>query len=231
MRSNNRHYVIAAAIALAVALVAGGAAVAQEHPGHGNGPGMMGDKMAKKLNLTADQQAKLQQLMAADRAKMQALHQDQSLTKEQRMEQSRALRQTMKEDMDSVLTPEQQKKLASMHEGHRPGGPMGMKRGEDRMAQELNLTADQKTKVQSIMGSAHQQSKAIHEDQSLSIQDKHAKIKQLHESMKSQVNSVLTPEQQQKFAQLHERMGPGGAGRGRHRGGQGEGAQTPPPAM
>jgi len=220
-------------IALALAIAAGGAAAAQGHPGHGGGPGMMGDKMAKELNLTADQQTKLKQLMEADRAKMKALHQDQSLTAEQKKQQSQALRETMKNDMNSVLTPEQQQKLASMHERHGAGGPMGMAKEHDRMASRLNLTADQKTKMQSIMESNHQQMKAIEADQSLSQQDKQAKIKQLHESMQSQVNAILTPDQQQKFAQMHEHMGKSvhRGGRGGSGGHQGEGAQTPPPGM
>ncbi|MCU1287214.1 MAG: hypothetical protein JWO13_3564 [Acidobacteriales bacterium] len=229
MRLKTRHSAIAMVIALALAIAAGGAAAAQGHPGHGAGHGMMGDKLAKELNLTADQQAKLKQLMEADRAKMQALHQDQSLTKEQKMQQSQALRETMKNDMNSVLTPEQQQKFASLRESHGAGGPMG--KDHDRLANQLNLTADQKTKMQSIMESNHQQMKAIHDDQSLSQQDKQAKVKQLHESMKSQVNAILTPDQQQKFAQMHQRMGKGHSGRGGFGGHQGEGAQTPPPGM
>lgn len=222
MISSTRHSAIATVIAIAIAVAAGGAAAAQGHPGHGAGHGM-GDKMAKELNLTADQQAKLKQLMDADRAKMKAIHQDQSLTKEQKKQQTQALRETMKKDMDSILTPEQQQKLASLHEARK-------KTGEDRLASKLNLTAEQKAKMQSIMQTAHEQTKAIRDDQSLSKQDKQAKIQQLHESMKSQVNAILTPDQQQKFAQMHEHMG-----KGRHRGGfggnQGEGAQTPPPGL
>src|SRR3954469_3526518 len=67
MRLSTRNSAIAMVIALALAIAAGGAAAAQGHPGQGGGPGMMGDKMAKELNLTADQQAKLKQLMEADR--------------------------------------------------------------------------------------------------------------------------------------------------------------------
>jgi len=60
--------------------------------------------------------------------------------------------------------------------------------------------------MKSIMESTHQQMRAIQDNQSLSQQDKDAKIQQLHESTKSQVNAMLTPDQQQKFAQIHEHM-------------------------
>src|SRR4051812_12382391 len=97
---NNRHSAIAAVIALPWG-GAGKPAAAQRHRGHHDGA--MGDKMEKELNLTADQQAKMKQLMDADRAKMQALRRDQTLTKDQKMEQTRALHETMKKDMDSIL--------------------------------------------------------------------------------------------------------------------------------
>jgi Spy/CpxP family protein refolding chaperone len=174
--------------------------------------------------------------MEANHANMKAIRDDQSLTPDQRQEKMRALHASMKKDMDAVLTPDQQQKLAQMHEKRggtgEHGGMMGGNPGE-RMAKELNLTADQQTKMKSIMESTHQQMRAIEDNQSLSQQDKHAKIQALHESTKSQISAILTPEQQQKFAQMHEHRGAGGNGRGHRPGGQGgqqgEGAQTPPP--
>jgi Spy/CpxP family protein refolding chaperone len=193
----------------------------------------MGDRMAKELNLTADQQAKMKQIMQQDHASMKAIRDDQSLTKEQRQAKMQSLHESMKKDVDAILTPEQRQKMVTLHAQH--GGEMGGNPG-DRIAKKLNLSADQKTKVENIMESTHQQMSAIREDQSLSQPDKQAKIKQLHESTKSQVNALLTPDQQQKFAKMHDGMGPGGhKGHGHHKGGpdgqEGQGAQTPPPGV
>jgi Spy/CpxP family protein refolding chaperone len=232
MKVNHRkNLAMATIIALALISGLGHAALAQHEPGQGPG----GGKMAKELNLTADQQAKIKQIMEANHTKMQAIRNDQSLTQEQRQQQMRALHESMKTQMDAVLTPDQQQKMAQMHEKHGGMGGPGMMGGNpgERMAKELNLTADQQTKMKAIMESTHQQMSAIEKDQSLSQQDKHAKIQQLHESTKSQISAILTPDQQQKFAQMHEHMGQGGRGRGHRPGGQGgeqgEGAQTPPP--
>jgi Spy/CpxP family protein refolding chaperone len=228
MKVNHRkNLAMAAIIALALISGLGRAAIAQ-----GEGQGHGGDKMAKELNLTADQQAKVKQIMEANHTKMQAIRNDQSLTQDQRQEQMRTLHESMKKDMAAVLTPDQQQKMATMHErGGKMGGPM-MAGNPQRVAKELNLTADQQTKMKSIMQSANQQERTIKQNQSLSQDDKHAQIKQLRDSTKSQISAILTPDQQQKFAQMH--TGKGGHGRGHRPDGQsgqpGEEAQTPPPS-
>jgi protein CpxP len=48
------------------------------------------------------------------------------------------------------------------------------------------------------------QMKAVHEDTSLSEEQKRAKMKSVHESLHDQINAVLTPEQQAKFKQMRQ---------------------------
>jgi periplasmic protein CpxP/Spy len=73
----------------------------------------------------------------------------------------------------------------------------------DDMMQELttklNLTADQQTKIRSIMEEQHQQMQTTMNDQSLSKEDKHAKMKSMHDSVHAKVREVLTDEQKPKF--------------------------------
>jgi Spy/CpxP family protein refolding chaperone len=231
MKLNHRKAItMAAIIALALSVGMAHAALAQEGSGHGPGPGF-----AKELNLTADQQAKVKQIMEQNHASMKAIRDDQSLTPEQRHQKMSALHESMKTQMDAILTPEQQQKMAQMHEGRGGMGGPGGHAGMMGMAKELNLTADQQTKVKSIMESTHQQMRTIEQNQSLSKQDKQAQIKQLHESTKTQISALLTPDQQQKFAQMHEHMGKGGRGHGHHPSGSGgqqdNGAQQPPPGI
>jgi periplasmic protein CpxP/Spy len=49
-----------------------------------------------------------------------------------------------------------------------------------------------------------EQIKTVREDSSLSEEQKHAKLKSIHESMHDQINAVLTPEQQAKFKQMRQ---------------------------
>ena len=136
--------------------------------------------------------------------------------------------------MSSILTPDQQQKLATLRGTRREGrgefrGEKGERGGKGKLAEKLGLSADQKTKMQSIFQSNRQQMSAIRDNQSLSQQDKQAKMQQLHQSMKSQIDGVLTPDQQQKFAQMREHKGGRGHGRRGFGGGQNktETPQTP----
>jgi Spy/CpxP family protein refolding chaperone len=85
--------------------------------------------------------------------------------------------------------------------GRPPGG------GFERMAEQLNLTADQKPKVQSIMDTQRQKMLDLRKDTSLSQEDRQAKRKIVAEEMAQQMKAVLTPEQFDKW-QKTSPMGP-----------------------
>jgi protein CpxP len=85
--------------------------------------------------------------------------------------------------------------------GHMGMGP-GMGSTDDMMKDltaKLDLTADQQTKIKSILDEHHQQMKATMNDQSMSKEDKHAKMMSMHNSVHAKVREVLTDEQKPKF--------------------------------
>ena|SRR5215831_8159558 len=73
-----------------------------------------------------------------------------------------------------------------------------------KLSNELNLTDDQKAQLKPVLQGEVQQLKSVHSDASLSDEQKGAKMKEIHEGAKSQINSILTPEQQQKLAAIKE---------------------------
>jgi Spy/CpxP family protein refolding chaperone len=75
-----------------------------------------------------------------------------------------------------------------------------------RLTKQLDLTDDQQTKLKPILEAGHTQMQTIHQDSTLSQQDKMAKMKDARESLNSQINAVLTPDQQTKFAAMQEKM-------------------------
>jgi protein CpxP len=86
-----------------------------------------------------------------------------------------------------------------MHHGQRAGQL-------ERLSKELNLTDEQKAKVKPISEEQTKQMLATQEDSSLTQEQKHDKMKQIHETTHSQINDILTPEQQKKFAALKEQQ-------------------------
>jgi protein CpxP len=72
------------------------------------------------------------------------------------------------------------------------------------LSKELNLTDDQKSKLKPILEGEGKEMRAVREDTSLSQEQKHDKMKQIHDATHSQINDILTPDQQKKFAALKE---------------------------
>jgi Spy/CpxP family protein refolding chaperone len=87
------------------------------------------------------------------------------------------------------------------HDG--PGGPhMMMENPLEHLSKDLNLTDDQKAKVQPIIDQTKPQLAAIHKE---AMEKMHA----LLESTGAQIRPLLTPEQQQKYDAMkkaHEDM-------------------------
>jgi Spy/CpxP family protein refolding chaperone len=72
------------------------------------------------------------------------------------------------------------------------------------LSSELNLTDDQKTQLKPILQEEFNQIKAVKDDPSLSSDQKKAKVSDIRQNFKSQINSVLTPEQQKKLDTVRE---------------------------
>ena len=97
------------------------AATAQTQPKE---RGERGEKFAKELNLTPDQQAELKTIRENIRQQAQAIKNDSSLSADQKKAKSKELRKSSHEQMMAKLTPDQQAKFKEMRKerrGHRHG--------------------------------------------------------------------------------------------------------------
>ena len=72
------------------------------------------------------------------------------------------------------------------------------------LSQHLNLTEDQKKQLKPVLTDEFKQMRAVGEDASLTQDQKRERMKQIHEASRPQLQGILTPEQQQKFAQMKE---------------------------
>jgi Spy/CpxP family protein refolding chaperone len=86
----------------------------EQGKGHRGMRGKRMEWMAKQLNLTDDQKQQLKQHHEQERQQWQALRQDTSLTKEQKREKMKAMREQDQQFMDSILTADQKTKLAQL---------------------------------------------------------------------------------------------------------------------
>ncbi len=167
------------------------------------------ERMAQQLNLTDQQKTQIQGFTQAGGQQALSIRQDTSLTPQQKQDQLKQLRASTRQQIQGVLTPDQQvqmKQLRAQHAGMGSGKGAGRGRGMGPLAQ-LNLTADQQAKIHPILQSSRQQAQVVRADASLTPEQKKAKIRGIHQDAMTQVNSLLTPEQQQQWQERRQHRG------------------------
>ncbi len=102
-------------------LLAGQAAPAQPTPPQGHeatgatgSPDAHLQMLSEKLNLTEDQKAKLKPILQDQAQQLRALRDDPSLSPDQKSAQKKIIHETTHDQINGVLTPEQQEKFKQM---------------------------------------------------------------------------------------------------------------------
>lgn len=74
------------------------------------------------------------------------------------------------------------------------------------MKKQLNLSDDQVDKLKPIMNSQMSDMQAVKADTSLTPQQKRSKMMDIHQKYSSQINAILTPDQQAKWKAMRQEM-------------------------
>jgi len=112
------------------------------------------------------------------------------------------------------------------HMGQMGRGPMSPDQRLQMLTKRLNLTADQQTKIKPILENESQQMQTLHQDSTLTAQDRMSKMQQIRQSTNEQIKSNLNSDQQQKFEEMMSHQHHGGMGLG---GPPPSGQSAPPP--
>jgi periplasmic protein CpxP/Spy len=91
------------------------------HHRHAPNPQKQAEHLGKKLNLTPDQTAKIEPILAARDQQMQTLWQNRQLAPQDRHQQMRSINKTAEEQMATVLSPDQMAQLKAMRHAHHHG--------------------------------------------------------------------------------------------------------------
>ena len=114
---------------------------------------------------------------------------------------------------DNAAPPQEQGQM-----GH---GRMDPDKQLEHMTRELGLSADQQAQIKPVLVNRQQQMEAVFQNQSLSREDRRAKMMAIRQDSTTKIDAVLNDQQKQKFAAMQEHM------RGRGQGGPPEGAPQP----
>ena len=95
-------------------------------------PAQRTQELTKKLNLTSEQQTKVQELLQSEHSQMESLHQGTSLSQQDRRTKMMDMQKSTHAQIRALLDPTQQKKWDEMlanreqwGQGHRHGAPTG----------------------------------------------------------------------------------------------------------
>lgn len=84
------------------------------HMHHGMDPAKHTQKLTRKLNLTSDQQGKVQNILESEKSQMQSLHQDNSMSQQDRRSKMMDIHKTSSDQIRALLDSTQQKKWDEM---------------------------------------------------------------------------------------------------------------------
>jgi Spy/CpxP family protein refolding chaperone len=112
MKKQLLSFIIAGLCAASVAL----AEPQQQSGPHEKGPGHRMEMLSKRLNLTADQQAKLAPIFTERRAQVRAILQDSSLSREDRMAKMQTIRKDSNAKIEALLTDEQKQNYEQLQQ-------------------------------------------------------------------------------------------------------------------
>lgn len=100
--------------------------------------------------------------------------------------------------------PQDQNGTAPMHHGHWHG-PMSPDQELAHMTRALQLNSDQQSQLMPILQSRQQQLMQVHQDTSMSREDRRAKMKSIDDDANSKVEAVLNDQQKAKFEKMVQR--------------------------
>ncbi|GAO41515.1 hypothetical protein [Flavihumibacter petaseus] len=126
------------------------------------------------------------------------------LTPEQRQQLDK-LQKEHKEKMMAILTPEQKAKLEQQRKERANDRQKHRGASISKMKETLQLTDDQAAKMKSIREDHKKQAELIRANSTLAEGERLAQLKKLSADKRSEVNAMLTPEQQEKLKQFNDK--------------------------
>jgi protein CpxP len=111
--------------------------------------------------------------------------------------------------------------------GGRHHGPPDPARRTAELTKQLKLTSEQQPKVLEALQTEHSQMESLHQDCSLSQQDRRAKMMEIHKTTDSQIRGLLDANQQKKWDEMQAKREQWM--QNRHAGPPDAGGQTTPP--
>lgn len=157
------------------------------------------EALARWLNLTDEQKAKIKNIWQNAREQAQKIRGDTSLKPEEKRARLRELRRNTRQEIGSVLTPEQRTKWYRLRlwAWHRWQLARAYRAG--KIAKALGLSKAQKEELARIFGRAREARRRIWTNPALTPEQKWQRLMELRRRNWAEMYRNLTPEQQRRL--------------------------------
>lgn len=149
----------------------------------------------KGWNLTGEQREKVRTILHDAVPRGIAIHDNMKLAPDDKREKLETLKNATKTRIEKVLTPAQREKAAHWRET----AEVKVKATLERIADQLNLSPDQRAKIKPIVAHSFEQAKALRGDMSLTVAQKFVRLHEIHRAARARVDEVLTPQQRKQL--------------------------------
>lgn len=183
------------------------------------GPEYRLEMMTKRLGLTEDQQARIKTILNEEDQQLKALRGNQNYNRDERRAKLQELNNSTFEKISPILTPEQLQKheqakkiIREKRSNIRSSRPASNPESIDtekrikRLALDLNLTADQQSKIKPILAEENSQLDSLRGNDTYNSEQRRAKLQELNLISSDKIRPVLTPEQQVKFDKIKSKI-------------------------
>lgn len=152
----------------------------------------------EKLNLSEDQKQRMKAINEEFKKEMEELK-AQKFSEEVMREKRKAIINSRREKISSILTPEQRKQWEEMMDDRKDKVKADIKdkRSEnlETIIKSLNLTADQNAKFESMQAAFKTKWREIKSNTSLTEEQRKSELKELFKNHRKSIESILTEEQ------------------------------------
>jgi len=157
--------------------------------------------LSEELKITEDQKKTIRPILQNESEEIHAVRYNDSLTLEQQYRTIKAIRQKTHEQINNLLTPQQQTKYAEIKDETPQAAPEDVTNRMEKLTGGLNLTEEQKKAVKTFVENELKDIQTAKDDNSLTAKLRLRKIKTIHQQAREQISKLLTPDQQIKFQQ------------------------------
>lgn len=163
-----------------------------------------------EMKLEEGQREKLKEVFQEQGQKIREMMQDQNLSREEKGKKMKEISEAVDPKIKEILTPEQyaewKKKQEEMKQQASAQAGVGEARQMRGAMADLGLSPEQQQKLKEATEGQRDKFREVFQDQSLSREQKMAKMKEMEETLTPKLKEILTPEQFEKYQVKRKEM-------------------------